>query len=64
MFMPGAGEYVRAADTLPAGPVPVRTAYPYRPLEQTAQEFLDLPINPKAMEKIVYSNIVELLKLG
>ena len=39
------------------------TAYPYRPLEQTAEDFLALPINPDAMEKIVYSNIVKLLKL-
>lgn len=63
MFMPGADEYIRAADTYLQDQFLFGTAYPYRPLEQTAEEFLAMPINPVAMEKIGYSNIVKLLKL-
>lgn len=64
MFMPGADEYVRAANTYLQDQFLFGTAYPYRPLKQTADEFLALGINPVAMEKIVYSNIVKLLKLA
>lgn len=63
MFMPGADEYIRAADTYLQDQFLFGTAYPYRPLAQTAQEFLALPIRSEAMEKIVYTNIVKLLKL-
>jgi predicted TIM-barrel fold metal-dependent hydrolase len=63
MFMPGADEYVRAANTYLQDQFLFGTAYPYRPLQQTAEEFLALPINPVAMEKIVYRNIAKLLKL-
>jgi predicted TIM-barrel fold metal-dependent hydrolase len=61
--MPGAEEYVRAADTYLQDQFLFGTAYPYRPLQQTAEEFLALNINPAAMEKIVYRNTAKLLKL-
>ena len=63
MFMPGADQYIQAANTYLQDQFLFGTAYPYRPLEQTAQDFLAFPINPEAMKKIVYSNIVKLLKL-
>lgn len=63
MFMPGADEYIRAANTYLQDRFLFGSAYPYRPLEQTAEEFLALPISPEAMQRIVYTNIVELLKL-
>lgn len=64
MFMPGADEYIQAADTYLQDQFIFGTAYPYRPLGQTAQDFLALPIRPEAMRKIVYDNAAALLKIG
>jgi uncharacterized protein len=63
MFMPGADQYIQAANTYLQDQFLFGTAYPYRPLQQTAEEFLAFPINPVAMEKIVYFNTARLLKL-
>jgi predicted TIM-barrel fold metal-dependent hydrolase len=51
MFMPGADEYIRAADTYLQDQFLFGTAYPYRPLAQTAQEFLALPIRAEGWRR-------------
>ncbi len=63
MFMPGADQYIQAAATYLQDQLLFGTAYPYRPLVQTAQEFLEFPIDAAVMEKLVYGNAAKLLKL-
>lgn len=62
-FMPGADQYVQAANTFLQDRFLFGTAYPYRPLRQTVEDFKTLAINPSAMEKIAYKNTKKLLKL-
>jgi len=63
MFMPGADQYVQAANTFLQNQFLFGTAYPYRPLKQTVEDFKALPINPLVMEKIMYKNAKKLLKI-
>jgi predicted TIM-barrel fold metal-dependent hydrolase len=61
--MPGMDDYIKAANTWLADRFIYGSAYPLTPLEEYANWFLRLPIRPEAMEKVVYRNAAELLKI-
>lgn len=63
MFMPGASIYIEAANSFLADQMIFGTAYPYRPLKQTVDEFMALPIKDEAKEKMLYKNALRLLKM-
>ena len=62
--LPGSEDYVRAADTYLADQFIYASAYPFTPLKDYAQRFLELPIRPESMRKVVYDNAARLLKLS
>lgn len=62
--LPGASDYVEAADTYLADQFVYASAYPLTPLKDYAERFLRLPIRPEAMEKVLYKNAARLLRLN
>ena len=54
--MPGAGQYVEAANFYMADRFLFASSYPERPLKQTVEEFKQLPFRPDVLEKALYKN--------
>ena len=61
--LPGSADYALAADTYLQDQFIYASAYPLTPLKPYAEKFLELPIRPESMEKVVYKNAARLLKL-
>lgn len=65
MFVPAGDQYIQAANTFLQDQFLFGTAYPYRPLKQTVEDFKAMmpTQSEKVMEKIMYRNAKELLKV-
>lgn len=63
MFVPGAADYVHAANTFMQDQFLFGTAYPIRPLKQTVDDFLALPFDRQVLPKLLYDNAARLLEL-
>jgi len=63
LYMPGADQYVQAANTFLKDRILFGTAYPYRPLQQTVEDFKALDLEPYAMEKVAAKNARKVFKL-
>lgn len=61
--LPGSDDYVKAADTYLADQFIYASAYPFTPLKDYAERFLQLPIRPASMQKVLYDNAARILKL-
>jgi len=61
--LPGSEDYIKAADTYLADQFIYASAYPFTPLKDYAQRFVQLPIRPESMQKVLYDNAARLLKL-
>lgn len=61
--LPGSAEYVQAADTYLQDQFIYASAYPLTPLKPYAEKFLELPIRPESMEKVVYKNAARILRM-
>jgi len=61
--MPGMDDYLKAANSWLADRFIFASAYPLTPLKDYADWFLRLPLRPEAMERIVYKNAAELLRI-
>jgi uncharacterized protein len=54
--MPGASQYVEAANFFMRDRFLFASSYPERPLKQTVEEFKRLPFRPEVLEKALYKN--------
>ena len=54
--MPGASQYVEAANFFMADRFLFASSYPERPLKQTVEEFNNLPFRPDVLEKALFKN--------
>ena len=62
-FVPGAMAYVEAANGFMSDQLLFGTAYPIRPLQQTVEDFKQLPFRDDALEKALGRNAKSLLRL-
>lgn len=61
--MPGARNYVDAANLFLAGRTLFGTAYPTKPLVESVRDFLDFEWRPEIVERILWDNAAKLLKI-
>jgi len=61
--MPGADDYVRAANSYLSHRMLYSSCYPTRPVEQALEDFRRLPITPEAQENLLWRNGARLLGL-
>jgi hypothetical protein len=61
--MPGADDYVRAANSYLSHRMLYSSCYPTRPVEQALEDFRRLPIAPEAQENLLWHNGARLLGL-
>lgn len=61
--MPGAGDYVGAANTYLSHRMLYSSCFPTRPLGQAVDDFRDLPLAPEAQENLLWRNGARLLGL-
>lgn len=64
IFQPGAELYVQAANKFLADQLLFGTSYPFRPMQQTIADFMQLGFKDEVLEKVFYQNAASLLKLG
>jgi predicted TIM-barrel fold metal-dependent hydrolase len=62
--LPGMDDYLRAANSFLSEQLLFGTAYPFCPLQDYVQRFMDLDIKPDARERILWRNANALLGLG
>ena len=62
--MPGMDDYLKAANGFLADRFIFATAYPLVPLKEYAEWFAKLPLKPENMEKCVYRNAANFLKIA
>jgi hypothetical protein len=62
--MPGADEYVRAANSFLSHRMLFSSCYPSRPLDQALDEFRALPLRPEVQTLLLGQNAARLLGLG
>ncbi|MGW6457916.1 amidohydrolase family protein [Streptomyces sp. NPDC055078] len=63
MFVPGAEQYVQAANTFLQDQLLFGTAYPYAPLGESVGRFRSLGLTEESMRKALYDNAARLLAL-
>ena len=61
--MPGAGDYVGAANTYLSHRMLYSSCFPTRPLGQAVDDFRELPLAPEAQENLLWRNGARLLGL-
>jgi predicted TIM-barrel fold metal-dependent hydrolase len=61
--MPGADDYIRAANTYLSHRMLYSSCYPTRPLDQAIEDFRALPISPEAQTNLLSHNAARLLNL-
>lgn len=61
--MPGMDDYIRAADGFLADRFLYASSYPFTPVKEYAAWFMTLPIRPDSMEKALWRNAADLLRL-
>ncbi|KQT43883.1 MULTISPECIES: amidohydrolase family protein [unclassified Methylophilus] len=64
IFQPGAELYVQAANKFLGDQLLFGTSYPFRPMQQTIDDFIQLGFKDEVLEKVFYSNAAGLLNLG
>lgn len=64
LFLPGAHPYVEAANGFMQDQFLFGTAYPFRPLEQTVEDFLHSGFRDAVLDKILYQNAARVLELA
>jgi uncharacterized protein len=64
IFQPGAELYVQAANKFLGDQLLFGTSYPFRPMQQTIADFMQLGFKDEVLEKVFYQNAASLLKLG
>lgn len=62
--MPGAHNYVDAANLFLSGRTLFGTAYPTKPLVESVRDFLQFPWRPEIVDRILWDNAAKLLKLA
>ena len=63
LFQPGGGAYVEAINSFLADQFLFGSSYPFRPIRQTIDDFLQLGIREDALERVLHGNAERLLKL-
>lgn len=63
MFLPGGEQYVQAANGFLQDQLLFGTAYPYRPLKETVDDYMALGFREETLEKTLSGNAIRLLKL-
>ncbi len=63
LFQPGGQFYVDAANSFLADQFLFGSSYPFRPIRQTIDDFLQLGLNQDTLDKALFSNAARLLKL-
>lgn len=63
LFQPGGQFYVDAANSFLGDQFLFGSSYPFRPIRQTIDDFLQLGLKPDALDKALYGNAARLLKL-
>ncbi|MYZ47598.1 amidohydrolase [Rhizobiales bacterium L72] len=61
--MPGMNDYVAAADGFLSDRFLYGSSYPFTPVDRYAEWFRTLPIRPESMEKVLFRNAADLLRL-
>lgn len=63
LFQPGGQFYVDAANSFLADQFLFGSSYPFRPIRQTIDDFLQLGLNQDTLDKALFANAARLLKL-
>ena len=63
LFQPGGGAYVEDINSFLADQFLFGSSYPFRPIRQTIDDFLQLGIREDALERVLHGNAERLLKL-
>lgn len=63
LFQPGGQFYVDAANSFLADQFLFGSSYPFRPIRQTIDDFLQLGLNQDTLDKALFTNAARLLKL-
>ncbi|MCY0882043.1 MAG: amidohydrolase family protein [Firmicutes bacterium] len=64
LFVAGAKDYVEAANGFLRKQFVFGTGYPFRPMKQTVDEFMQLGFHPDILEDILYNNAAQALHLA
>lgn len=62
--MPGMHDYVAAADGFLSDRFLYGSSYPFTPVDKYAEWFRALPIRPESMERVLFRNAAELLRIN
>jgi predicted TIM-barrel fold metal-dependent hydrolase len=61
--MPGLGDYVKAADSWMSERFYFATAYPLAPITEYVDWFVQLPLKPQNMERVLYRNAAAMFNI-
>ena len=61
--MPFGDQFVRAANSYMRYRMMFATSYPVRPLKQSLDQFMELPLEPEVRELLLWKNAERILKL-
>ena len=63
LFLPGSQAYVDAANGFMANQFLFGSSYPFRPIRQSIDDFLQLGFDEAVLDKLLYGNAARLFKL-
>ncbi|MBP8266049.1 MAG: amidohydrolase family protein, partial [Zoogloea sp.] len=63
LFLPGSKAYVEAANGFLADQFLFGSSYPFRPIRQSIDDFLQLGFDEAVLDKLLYGNAARLFKL-